>query len=62
MKNKNLDVDIRQLREKLGLTQTQFGLLVGIQKNSVARQEKGLLGLKRSTRKLIQIIRVLSEI
>lgn len=47
---------MRRIRTRLGLTQEKFAELVGIAPNSVARQERGELGIKESLARLIRLI------
>lgn len=47
---------LRQLRRRLGLSQAKFAALIGVTPNSVARWERGELGMKATTAKLIQLV------
>ena len=44
---------IKALRGKLGLSQTKFAALVGVAANTVARWERGELGLSGTSAKLL---------
>jgi predicted transcriptional regulator len=48
--------ELKQIRKKLGLTQTQSAELVGVSMNSIARQERGELGVRESLARLIRMI------
>jgi DNA-binding transcriptional regulator YiaG len=48
--------DVKRLRRRLGMTQAQFGDLVGVAANTVARWERGELGMKATTARLISIL------
>lgn len=41
--NKELSVKIRELRYRLGLTQREFGQILGVNRNTVTRWEMGIL-------------------
>jgi DNA-binding transcriptional regulator YiaG len=47
---------LRQLRRRLGLSQAKFAALVGVASNTVARWERGELGMKPTTARLIQLV------
>ena len=49
--------DIKSLRKKLGLTQVEFASLLGVAPNTVARWERGEIGLSHSTEKLFSMLR-----
>jgi DNA-binding transcriptional regulator YiaG len=48
--------DIRRLRKQLGLSQSEFAELVGVTANTVARWERGEMGLRTTTVKLLEIL------
>ncbi len=47
---------LRQLRRRLGLSQAKLAALIGVTSNTVARWERGELGMKRTTARLIQLV------
>jgi predicted transcriptional regulator len=47
---------MRKIRKGLGLTQKELGVLVGVTTNSIARQERGEIGIRESLARLIQLI------
>ena len=48
--------ELRVIRKKLKLTQQQFADLVGVTRNSIARQERGELGIRESLARLIRVL------
>jgi DNA-binding transcriptional regulator YiaG len=48
--------DLRRLRRRLKLSQAGFAALVGVASNTVARWERGELGMKGTTARLIQML------
>ena len=52
---------LRQLRRRLGLSQARFAALVGVASNTVARWERGELGMKPTTARLIQLVTALRK-
>jgi transcriptional regulator with XRE-family HTH domain len=48
--------EVRELRKGLGLTQEQFGELVGVARNSVARWERGEMKIRESAARLIRLL------
>ncbi|MBI3049241.1 MAG: helix-turn-helix transcriptional regulator [Acidobacteria bacterium] len=48
--------DLRRLRRRLGLSQAGFAERVGVTSNTVARWERGELGMRATTARLIQFI------
>ena len=46
---------MRKIRKGLGLTQQELALLVGVATNSIARQERGEMGIRESLARLIQL-------
>lgn len=49
--------EIKTLRKRLGMTQEEFAKLLGVTANTVARWERGELGLSHSTAKLFSILK-----
>jgi DNA-binding transcriptional regulator YiaG len=47
---------VRDLRRDLGLSQSEFARLVGVAPNSVARWERGELGMRPTTARLIELL------
>jgi DNA-binding XRE family transcriptional regulator len=47
---------IKTMRRDLAMTQAQFGTMVGVTRNTVARWERGELGMRPTTKRLIGII------
>jgi DNA-binding transcriptional regulator YiaG len=47
---------VRQSRERLGLTQTEFGARLGVSKRTVIRWEQGEQPIKRQTRVAITLL------
>ena len=48
--------EVRQIREKLGLTQEQLAREVGVHKNTVARWERNELSIRETTARLLQFV------
>ena len=48
--------ELRRIRQQLGLTQAALAELVGVTPNSIARQERGELGIRESQARLIQLL------
>jgi len=48
--------EIRAVRKRLGLSQSLFAELVGVQRNTVARWERGELTIGEPAARLIKII------
>jgi transcriptional regulator with XRE-family HTH domain len=48
--------ELRAIRQRLGLTQVLFAERLGITSNSLARQERGVMGIGGSTVKLAQLL------
>ena len=46
---------MRTIRKGLGLTQQGLALLVGVAPNSIARQERGEMGIRESLARLIRL-------
>ena len=48
--------EVLAIRRRLGLTQKEFGDLVGVASNSVARWERGELGVRESAARLMKLL------
>jgi DNA-binding transcriptional regulator YiaG len=48
--------ELKKIREQLGLTQAQLAELVGIAPNSIARQERGEIGIREPLARLLRMI------
>jgi len=48
--------NLRRLRNQLGLSQAAFAALIGVASNTVARWERGELGMRPTTARLIEMI------
>ena len=48
--------DLRRLRRRLHLSQAGFAALVGVAPNTVARWERGELGMRATTIRLLELI------
>ena len=46
---------MRKIRKGLGLTQQELAVLVGVATNSIARQERGEMGIRESLARLIRL-------
>ena len=46
---------MRKIRKSLGLTQKGLAVLVGVATNSIARQERGEMGIRESLARLIRL-------
>jgi DNA-binding transcriptional regulator YiaG len=57
MKTVKKSTEIRSLRDRLGMTQVEFARLLGVAANTVARWERGELGLSHSTLKLFSVLK-----
>ena len=53
--------ELRDIRKRLGLSQSQFAEQLGITTSSVARQEQGVIGISGSTAKLARLLLELAE-
>ena len=53
--------ELRDIRKRLGLSQSQFAEKLGITTSSVARQEQGVIGISGSTAKLARLLLELAE-
>ena len=47
---------IRAIRDRLGLTQTELAERVGVARNTVTRWESGTLGIKESAARLLRML------
>jgi transcriptional regulator with XRE-family HTH domain len=47
---------VRRTRERLGMSQSRFAELIGVSPNTVARWERGELGMRPTTARLITLI------
>jgi DNA-binding transcriptional regulator YiaG len=47
---------LKRLRRELGLSQAKFADLVGVTANTVARWERGELGMRPTTVRLLELI------
>jgi predicted transcriptional regulator len=48
--------ELRRIRKRLGLTQVQLAAKVGVAPNSIARQERGKLGIRESLARLLRLL------
>lgn len=48
--------ELREIRKRLGFSQSQFAEQLGITASSVARQEQGVIGISGSTAKLARLL------
>jgi HTH-type transcriptional regulator/antitoxin MqsA len=48
--------ELRRIRKKLGFTQRQLAELAGVAPNSIARQERGEIGIREPLARLIRIL------
>ncbi len=48
--------ELRQLRKRLGLTQAELARLVGVARNSIARQERGVIGIREPLARLLRLV------
>jgi transcriptional regulator with XRE-family HTH domain len=49
-------VELKRLRTELGLTQVELAAHVGITSNSIARQERGEIGISEPVARLIRML------
>jgi transcriptional regulator with XRE-family HTH domain len=47
---------LRQFRQRLGLTQAEFAECISVAPNTVARWERGVLGMRPSTERLLELL------
>ena len=48
--------ELREIRRKLGLSQAKLAAQLGITSNSLARQERGVLGISEPVAKLARLL------
>ncbi len=48
--------EVRNIRQRLGLTQRELADRLGVARNTVTRWELGLMGVKESAARLLQIL------
>jgi transcriptional regulator with XRE-family HTH domain len=48
--------ELLTIRERMGLTQQQLADLVGVARNSIARQERGEMGIREPLARLIRLL------
>ena len=48
--------ELRKIRKQLGLTQEQLAEQLGIHWNSIARQERGEIGIRESQARLVRLL------
>jgi len=48
--------ELRRIRKQLGLTQAALAHLVGVTPNSIARQERGELGIREAQARLLMLL------
>jgi transcriptional regulator with XRE-family HTH domain len=48
--------ELLRIRKRLGLTQTELAAKVGVARNSIARQERGELGIRESLARLLRLL------
>jgi transcriptional regulator with XRE-family HTH domain len=48
--------ELRRIRTQLGLTQTKLAALVGVVANTIARQERGEMGIKEPLARLLRLL------
>ena len=48
--------ELKSIRKSLGLTQADFAALVGVAPNSIARQERGEMGIREPLARLVRLI------
>jgi transcriptional regulator with XRE-family HTH domain len=49
-------IELRRIRQRLGLTQAAFAKLVGVTSNSIARQERGEMGIREPLARLVMML------
>lgn len=49
-------IEVKRLRKRLGLTQVQLAEMVGVHVNSVARWERGEMGIRESAARLMRLL------
>jgi len=53
---------LRTIRKRLGLTQVQFAKHIGVTANTVARWERGEIGMRPMTERLIKLLAQTSDL
>jgi transcriptional regulator with XRE-family HTH domain len=48
--------ELRAIRKSMGLTQVEFAALVGVAPNSIARQERGEIGIREPLARLARLL------
>lgn len=48
--------EVRQIRKRLGLTQAELAAQLGVTASSVARWEQGVIGIRESAARLLQLL------
>jgi predicted transcriptional regulator len=48
--------ELKQIRKKLGFTQEQLAEQLGVHWNSIARQERGEIGIRESQARLLRLL------
>ena len=48
--------EVRQIRKRLGLTQAALAEQIGVTASSVARWEQGVIGIRESAARLLQLL------
>ena len=48
--------ELKSIRKSLGLTQADFAALVGVAPNSIARQERGEMGIREPLARLVRLM------
>ncbi|MFQ5849223.1 MAG: helix-turn-helix domain-containing protein [Candidatus Binatia bacterium] len=48
--------ELKRIRKQLGMTQAQLAEALGVSANSVARQERGEIGIREPVAKLVKIL------
>ncbi len=49
-------MELKRLRKRLGLTQLQLATQVGVTANSIARQERGEMGIREPVARLVRLL------
>lgn len=52
-----MSIDVRQLRRLLNVSQAQLADMLGVAPNTVARWERGELGMSRTSVRLLELFR-----
>ena len=48
--------EVKRIRRRLGVTQSELAVKVGVRSNTVARWERGELGIRESAVRLLRVI------